>query len=286
MIHATTRPLTEAAFTLEIENPTGGLFSYVWTSNGDTLNSSSRSGLGSWTHYDPPSGIYDIRVFIEDRFRKCDTTLTTTVIRNCDSLNAVSTGTPYLRKISVYPNPTHGDVYVHGLSLNKEAQITLVNTLGKKVKIKQLNNQFDLSELPSGIYILYLTDEGGLHTHRVENTKNALSSFKGIGSNQLSIMSNEATALDNIALKFFSVKNRTSDKQLKPLLAFAIGRECRKKCKLPRSFSCGFECLNPEFASWYTYSERYPPERLMVHPVRSNTDAFLLWCLSLVYRPL
>ncbi|MNQ38970.1 Internalin-J precursor [compost metagenome] len=61
----------------------------------------------------------------------------------------------------VYPNPTKGEVNINNIALDK---VTVYNTIGQLVKSFNLdsgntNNSIDLSELPKGVYYLYLISQ-------------------------------------------------------------------------------------------------------------------------------
>jgi Leucine-rich repeat (LRR) protein len=72
-------------------------------------------------------------------------------------------------KVSVYPNPTKGDVYINNISLEKA---TVYNSLGQLVKSfvfksGDTNNTINLSGLPKGIYYVYLINEDAASAKKV-----------------------------------------------------------------------------------------------------------------------
>ncbi|MGB0403275.1 MAG: T9SS type A sorting domain-containing protein [Salibacteraceae bacterium] len=72
-------------------------------------------------------------------------------------------------KVSVYPNPASNVLNIENLA--GYSQISLVNSIGEVVlseKINYSSNQFDVSNLPSGIYVLQLiTENGENHKERI-----------------------------------------------------------------------------------------------------------------------
>ncbi|CAM2850045.1 T9SS type A sorting domain-containing protein [Flavobacterium frigoris] len=64
-------------------------------------------------------------------------------------------------KVTVYPNPTKGEVNINNISLEK---ITVYNSVGQMMKSilndsANINHKIDLSGLPKGIYYMYLINE-------------------------------------------------------------------------------------------------------------------------------
>jgi hypothetical protein len=63
--------------------------------------------------------------------------------------------------ITIYPNPSHGNLFIYSDKPNKDATITIYNTLGQQVYAGPAPNNHHLSlSLPDGLYTLrYSTDE-------------------------------------------------------------------------------------------------------------------------------
>jgi hypothetical protein len=77
-----------------------------------------------------------------------------------------------LQNMRVYPNPTSGMVYLTGeLGTQKDVTVTVYNLLGGTVQTQRLENQtrldaaVNLTQLPSGVYLLQVTDG----THKVQH---------------------------------------------------------------------------------------------------------------------
>lgn len=71
---------------------------------------------------------------------------------NNDSFNQLKT-------ISVYPNPTNN---ILNLTIDTNAKVEIYNLLGKVIAIKNINvgnSKIDLSNYPSGMYLLKVTNE-------------------------------------------------------------------------------------------------------------------------------
>jgi Leucine-rich repeat (LRR) protein len=72
-------------------------------------------------------------------------------------------------KVVVYPNPTKGEVNINNVALDK---VTVYNTIGQLVKSFTLdsgntNNSIDLSELPKGVYYLYLINQDAASAKKI-----------------------------------------------------------------------------------------------------------------------
>lgn len=82
---------------------------------------------------------------------------------SADSVNLV--GINYVignRSISVIPNPTTGNLYVLGF---QPAKISIYNVVGQLIKEAMNTERISISELPTGLYILKLTDAQGQITY-------------------------------------------------------------------------------------------------------------------------
>ncbi|MBW2960276.1 zinc-dependent metalloprotease [Mesonia aestuariivivens] len=75
-------------------------------------------------------------------------------------------------EIKIYPNPTKGLVNIdlnNSLSL-KKSQLNLFDLLGRKVKSKSLiakNSELNISDLPSGVYLLEIESDGNKITRKI-----------------------------------------------------------------------------------------------------------------------
>lgn len=72
-------------------------------------------------------------------------------------------------KVVVYPNPTKGEVNINNIALEK---VTVYNTIGQLVKTMILNsgntdNAIDLSDLPKGVYFIYLINEDAASAKKI-----------------------------------------------------------------------------------------------------------------------
>ncbi len=68
--------------------------------------------------------------------------------------------------ISIYPNPS--DEYINiSCDIIEDYEITIYNTLGIKVLQQEKSNTIDISQLPSGVYIVEIKHEGGCHSERL-----------------------------------------------------------------------------------------------------------------------
>ena len=60
--------------------------------------------------------------------------------------------------VSLYPNPTHGEVHIMKVDV---AKVQVYNTMGQLVKTFGEGNDINLSGLPEGLYFLLVTDKSG-----------------------------------------------------------------------------------------------------------------------------
>lgn len=81
-----------------------------------------------------------------------------------------------IEKLSVYPNPTTDELNIELNQMGGEVELTLVDQLGKVVRNEQLKSKsgllsenWDISELPAGVYVL--TIEDGKTTQQVKVVK-------------------------------------------------------------------------------------------------------------------
>ncbi len=90
--------------------------------------------------------------------------LTTSFSENCSSVGL--TGLTLNNAVAVYPNPTTGAIF-----LASNYNITLTDVTGKIIVQKQNTNSVDISNQPTGMYFILLTDNKGQVIHRSKLTK-------------------------------------------------------------------------------------------------------------------
>jgi hypothetical protein len=123
-----------------------GTYTYRWYNGDNTLSTESTLNITSAGQY-----MLDI-----DDSCNCRQTIT---------FNIGDTGVSSIEAASlkVYPNPTKGIIYIEGTEID---QVSVVNMSGALVKVVTSPNylpltEIDLSELPTGTYILTLANENG-----------------------------------------------------------------------------------------------------------------------------
>jgi len=73
--------------------------------------------------------------------------------------------------IDVYPNPTVGQCYIKNLDKDNEIKgMKLIDTHGREYSTDHrfTGESLDISEVPSGLYILVLITENGIITKKIE----------------------------------------------------------------------------------------------------------------------
>jgi hypothetical protein len=78
--------------------------------------------------------------------------------------NTAINNLPAGNKYSVYPNPTRSRTFVSGYDIE---QIELFDLNGKKI-ITSNNQQFDVSYLPKGIYLVKIKSKSGTYIKKIE----------------------------------------------------------------------------------------------------------------------
>lgn len=74
-----------------------------------------------------------------------------------------------MTNINIYPNPTDGLLTIDGL-IDSDIRLLMVDALGREVSFRQSKQQstIDISDLPSGIYVLrVILNDGSFKVHRV-----------------------------------------------------------------------------------------------------------------------
>lgn len=104
-------------------------------------------------------GPYTVRI----EFKNGSTTDTTTYIVN-KWATSVSNNVKSNDNIAVYPNPAHSEVNVVFNSMPEVKSIAIYNLIGKMVSVYKVSGtsaQLDVSNTPTGIYIIRLMDAQG-----------------------------------------------------------------------------------------------------------------------------
>ena len=82
---------------------------------------------------------------------------TSTFVNNEVECNALSVGDNTLElAVSVYPNPADSYLFIEGIE--KPLAVSIYNLLGKKVISTNNTNKIDVQGLPSGVYVIKLSD--------------------------------------------------------------------------------------------------------------------------------
>jgi hypothetical protein len=72
--------------------------------------------------------------------------------------------------IQCYPNPTSGKITIDVFNSKGKSDISILDTKGQKIREKKLHNgtsQFDVSDLPCGVYFVKVQDENGIKVERI-----------------------------------------------------------------------------------------------------------------------
>jgi len=64
-----------------------------------------------------------------------------------------------LAGLSIYPNPTQGQLVLNG-NFSNDDQLVVFALTGQQVAVRQAQRQLDLSDLPAGIYMVTVANRG------------------------------------------------------------------------------------------------------------------------------
>lgn len=72
-----------------------------------------------------------------------------------------------LQRISIFPNPSNGHVFISNIS--QPTELNIYNSLGMLIQKTEVHNEseIDLSKCPKGLYLFTLKRDGALHTKRI-----------------------------------------------------------------------------------------------------------------------
>lgn len=89
--------------------------------------------------------------------------------RTCDYQNVLVNELTAVESIKVYPNPANSSLFIENKNQNKLNEISIFNAFGELVFQQKLTHsqrfiQMDISEIPSGIYFIKLSDEDSTKT--------------------------------------------------------------------------------------------------------------------------
>ena len=114
---------------------------------------------------DPADGKYTLSVKITDTLNSCDTTITRTLIRNCNGTLDVQEITR--NPLKLYPNPAADYLFISGLRNTPEA-IVIYDLKGLEVMSSAYDaiSGIDIRELATGPYILRVKTGEWLQTLR------------------------------------------------------------------------------------------------------------------------
>lgn len=156
--------LYEIQFNIGTPSTTGiGVNVYV---DGVLLNTTDLSGTGAWETYttQPGSGVINIAEGAHNiRF---ESTGATTWQWNADWFSLtytgiLSVGKKNLSSISVYPNPTFGDLIIEGLSVSTTITIfSIQGTMIQQMEVTENRVNINLSDFQSGLYLVKVSRDG------------------------------------------------------------------------------------------------------------------------------
>ncbi|WPR71842.1 Ig-like domain-containing protein [Flavobacterium sp. NG2] len=134
--------------------------------DGVLMNTTKLVGTGGWDIYTTQAASGQINISAGVHTIRIESTGTDQWQWNCDwfsleymGIVPLSVKSEKLKSVSIYPNPTYGDLVIEGLS-NSNTNITIYNLLG--VVVKQMNVATDrvdlnISDYATGVYLIKVT---------------------------------------------------------------------------------------------------------------------------------
>jgi uncharacterized protein YjdB len=164
-VHIPASGLYAIQYRIGSPNTTGGIGVNIYV-DGVLLNTTDLDGTGDWETYETQPGSTDININEGTHTIRFESTGATTWQWNADWFSLTYTGTlsvgeKKLRNISVYPNPTYGDVIIEGLSIS--STITIFNIQGsiiEQIKVNGNRANINLNNYQSGLYLIRVTNNG------------------------------------------------------------------------------------------------------------------------------
>ncbi|WP_345189898.1 Ig-like domain-containing protein [Algibacter agarivorans] len=150
-------------FNIGTPNSTGlGVNVYV---DGVLLNTTTLSGTAAWENYTTQSGSGEINISEGTHTIRFESTGATEWQWNADWFSLTYTGTlsvgeKKLSNISVFPNPTYGEVVINGLTNSSTVAIyNIQGSMIEHVKVTGSRVNINLKNYQSGLYLIKVTDE-------------------------------------------------------------------------------------------------------------------------------
>jgi hypothetical protein len=134
--------------------------------NGSQIATVPCTGAYSYTYFDNvAAGNYEYQV--KALYEDCESDFALTATgQNYVTVNVTAVG-EISDMISVYPNPTNGNVTIEAAGMNR---ITVVSALGQVVydaAVNADNYQMNLGQFKAGIYMVRISTESGVSVKRV-----------------------------------------------------------------------------------------------------------------------
>ena len=126
--------------------------------------------MASPIHNFVANGVYNVRLIVSNQ---CGSDTATTTV----TINGLSTGNITLSndELGLYPNPATSNVTLNNKSALKMQSVTVLNTLGAVVMVKEgiapKKETLDLSALPAGTYMIRIQTDGGIFLRRLQIVK-------------------------------------------------------------------------------------------------------------------
>lgn len=97
------------------------------------------------------TGYYVVKGYDANNCYKADSVFVQ--VNLCTDINEVD----HSAFINVHPNPAKNNLYISGIDTNSDdIFVTIFDAQGKKVRIETLKNEINISELPTGIYVVLI----------------------------------------------------------------------------------------------------------------------------------
>jgi hypothetical protein len=153
---------SKIATTVNFSSDAANTTTYAWD-----FGDGATSNIPTPSHTYIANSNYTVRLIVTNNCGS-DTAITTV---NISGVN-VGTVTAMPSELKLYPNPAHGIVTLENQSNLQIQSLTILNTIGSVVlqrdKIESRKELLDLSNLPSGNYMVRIHTNGGVFYHKLQ----------------------------------------------------------------------------------------------------------------------
>jgi len=136
--------------------PWQGVYEYQWYKDGEPYDGNDLEIPAILWKEDLPNGIYYVEI---TNSQPC-VSVSEEIVWIIDGI-----GENEMSNLSIYPNPTSGEISIEGLNPEVSSTISIFNSIGKMVMSQQITSEIEklvMNDLPKGLYIIQVQNKDGL----------------------------------------------------------------------------------------------------------------------------